>query len=181
MKRFKVYPEETSYYYSTCTIIDWLPIFQEDKYFKAIIESLKYCRIHKGLFIFVFVIMPTHLHLVTSNEEDTTLSDIMRDFRQFTSRSIRTLLEVDGRMVFLELFRRAAENRPKQEFKIWSDDFHPIALKSDQWVRQKIEYIHNNPVRKGFVELPEHRRYSSARNWLLDDETIIEIDKSRLR
>ncbi len=181
MKRFKVHPGETSYDYSTCTIVDWLSIFQEDKYFKVIIESLKYCRIPKGLFILAYVIMPTPLHLVTSNEEYTTLSDIMHDFRQFTSRSIRTLLEADGRKVFLELFGRAAEGRPHQECKVWSDDFHPIALKRDQWVKQKIEYIHNNPVRKGFVELPEQWKYSSARNWLLDDETIIETDESRLR
>jgi REP element-mobilizing transposase RayT len=176
-----VHPEETSFYYSTSTIIDWLPVFQEDKYFEVIINSLKYCRIHKGLFLLAYVIMPTHLHLVTSNEEYTTLSDIMRDFRQFTSRSIRSLLEDDGRRIFLELFSRAAKGRPHQEFKIWSNDFHPIALKSDEWINQKINYIHNNPIRKGFVALPEHWKYSSARNWLLDDETIIAIDKSRLR
>jgi putative transposase len=180
LKKFQVHTEETSYYYSTCTIINWLPVFQAEKYFEVIIESLKYCRIHKGLFLLAYVIMPTHLHLVTSNEEYTTLSDIMRDFRQFTSRSIRTLLEADGRLAFLDFFRRAAEGRPQQEFKVWSDDFHPIALKSDQWIRQKVEYIHNNPVRKGFVELPEYWKYSSVRNWLHDDETVIEIDKSRL-
>jgi len=131
LKRFNVHPEETSCYYTTCTIIDWLPIFQEDKYFMVIIESLKYCRIHKGFFILAYVIMPTHLHRVTSNEENTTLSDIMRDFRQITSRSLRTLLEADGRVLFLDLFSRAAKGRPHQDFKVGSDDFHPIALKSD--------------------------------------------------
>ena len=180
MKRYKVHPDETSYYYSTCTIIDWLPVFQSDSYFQVIIDSLNYCRIHKGLFLLAYVIMPTHLHLVTSNEENTTLSDIMRDFRQFTSRNIRKLLEADGRRAFLDIFHHAAEGRPQQEFKVWSDDFHPVALKSEQWIKQKIDYIHNNPVRKGFLELPEYWKYSSARNWLLDDETIIKVDKSRL-
>ena len=42
MGRYKIYPEQTSYYYSTCTIIAWLPIFQEEKYFQSIIDSLKY-------------------------------------------------------------------------------------------------------------------------------------------
>jgi len=124
--------------------------------------------------------MPTHLHLVTTNEEWADLSDIMRDFRQYTSRGIRKFLESDKRFIFLDLFRKAAVNRQNQEFKVWSDDFHPVALKSLQWVKQKIEYIHNNPVRKGFVESCEQWKYSSARNWMLEDDSIIEIDKHML-
>jgi len=68
----------------------------------------------------------------------------------------------------------------KQDYKIWANDFHPVALKSDRWVRQKIDYIHYNPVRKGFVELPEHWKYSSARNWILGDDRIIKIDRDSL-
>jgi len=80
MKRYKIYNNETAFYYSTCTIIAWLPVFQEEKYFNVIIDSLKYCQKNKGLYLLGYVIMPTHLHLITSNSEDTTLSDIMRDF-----------------------------------------------------------------------------------------------------
>ena len=76
--------------------------------------------------------MPTHLQLVTANSEQTTLSEIMRDFRQFTAKQIRKLLEMEGRTVFLTFFAKAAENLTKQEYKIWADDFHPVALKSDR-------------------------------------------------
>jgi REP element-mobilizing transposase RayT len=178
LKQYRIHPEETSYYYTTSTITDWLPVFQEDRYFQIVIESLKFCRQNKGLFLLAYVIMPTHFHMVTANSDETSLSDIMRDFRQYTSRRIRTLLQQDGRVAFLDLFRKAAKMRPNQEFKVWSDDFHPIALKSNEWMKQKIDYIHNNPVRKGFVESPEHWKYSSARNWLLDDNRIIELDKN---
>jgi hypothetical protein len=60
------------------------------------------------------------------------------------------------------------------------DDFHPIALLSEQWIRQKIDYVHYNPVRKGNGELPDHWKYSSARNWILGDNSIIEIDREIL-
>ncbi|MBN2202396.1 hypothetical protein JW777_10610 [bacterium] len=180
MKKFQVHPEETSFYFTTCTITDWLPVFQEDKYFGIVIESLNYCRANKGLFLLAYVIMPTHLHLVTTNEGWTNLSNIMRDFRQYTSRGIRNLLESDNRFLFLDLFRKSAVSRPNQEYKVWSDDFHPVALKCPHWVKQKIEYIHHNPVRKGFVENCEQWKYSSARNWLLEDDSIIEIDKHML-
>jgi putative transposase len=180
MKRFRVFPAETTFYHSTCTIVDWLPVFQADAYFRTIIDSLKFCRLYKGLYLLAYVIMPTHLHLVTANSEQTTLSEIMRDFRQFTSKQIRRLLEEDGRTVFLELFKNAAKNLIKQDYKIWTNDFHPIALKSEKWIKQKIDYIHFNPVRKGFVELPEQWKYSSAINWILGDDQIIELDRDAL-
>jgi putative transposase len=70
-----------------------------------LLKSLQFCRIHKGLFLLAQAIMPAHLHLVTDNEEWTTLSDIMRDFRRFTSRALRALLEADGRRIFLDLLK----------------------------------------------------------------------------
>jgi REP element-mobilizing transposase RayT len=180
MKRYRISPSETSYYYSTCTISAWIPLFHDEPFFKIIIDSLNYCRIHKGLLLLGYVIMPTHLHLITSNTIDTTLSEILRDFKAYTSKKIRELLEQESRTHYLKVFKNAAKTLRKQTFKIWQDDFHPVALTSDKWFHQKMEYLHNNPVRKGFVELPEHWKYSSARNWLLDDDTIITIDRHAL-
>ncbi len=42
---------------------------------------------------------------------------------------------------------------------------------------QKAEYIHYNPVRRGYVDQPEHWNYSSARNYFLDDDSIIKVKK----
>ena len=163
MKRYKVYPEITSYYYSTLSITAWLPVFQDDCYFNIIIDSLQYCRKNKGLFLLGYIIMPTHLHLITSNEDNTTLPEIMRDFKNFTSKKIREQLEKDGRKIFLRVFERSVEKFKKQRFRIWQHDYHPIALTSDQWLNQKMDCLHDNPVRKGFVVAPEHWKYSSAR------------------
>jgi putative transposase len=179
MKRFKI-SEETSFYYSTCTIVAWLPVFQREPYFQIIINSLQYCQLNKGLFLLGYVIMPTHLHLITSNESDTTLSDIMRDFRTYTSRKIREQLESDGRINTIKIFKNSAKNLQKQDYRVWHEDYHPVGLKSEKWFNQKMRYMHHNPVRMGFVELPEHWKYSSARNWLLNDDSIIKIDKKCL-
>jgi putative transposase len=155
---------KTSFYYSTCVIVAWLPVFQNEIYFKIIIESLNYCRLHKGLFLLGFVIMPSHVHLITSNTKETILSEIMRDFKTYTSRKIRRQLEKDKRTIYLHILENSAKNLPKQQYRLWTDDYHPIALKSEKWFRQQLEYMHNNPVRKGFVEQPEYWKYSNARN-----------------
>jgi len=178
MKRYSIYPEETLFYYATCTIINWLPVFQDDTYFQIIIKSLKYCQEHKGLILHGFIIMPTHLHLIVSNKPDTSLADIMRDFKHYTSTQIIKALETDEKSYYLSTFTKVAKKRHlNQTYKVWQDEYHPIALKYGRWFVQKLQYIHDNPVRKGFVESPEDWKYSSARNWLNDDNNIIEISK----
>jgi putative transposase len=69
----------------------------------------------------------------------------------------------------------------KPDYKIWQDEYHPIAITSEKLFLQKMEYMHNNPVRKGFVEKPKYWKYSSARNWLLGDDCIIQINRDMIR
>lgn len=105
------------------------------------------------------------------------LSDIMRDFRTYTSRRIREQLETDKREGYLQIFERSAHKLDKQKYRVWTDDYHPVALRSEKWFNQKMNYMHYNLIRKGFVEKPEHWKYSSARKWLLGDDCIISIDR----
>ena len=88
MRKYKIYPETTSYYYSTLSVFAWLPVFQDEGYINIIIENLKFCKKYKGLYILGYVIIPTHFHLITSNEDTTSLSEIMRDYKNFTSKEI---------------------------------------------------------------------------------------------
>ncbi|MBN2029150.1 transposase [bacterium] len=178
MKRYKVYPEETEFYYTTSTIVNWIPIFQKNELFQIIIKSLIYCQKNKGLNLHGYVIMPTHLHLITSQNQKNILSEIMRDFKHFTSTEIIKYFEKENHVFYLKLFKQAASKRSiDQNHKIWKNEYHPIAIKSPQWFNEKLNYMHNNPVRKGFVKLPEHWKYSSARNWLYNDNSIIQIQK----
>ena len=125
--------------------------------------------------------MPNHLHLLTGNNENTLLSNIMRDFRHFTSSQIIKYLSNDNERLLLYIFNKAGEkvNKP-QQYKIWQDDFHPEAILSEEWLQQKMDYIHYNPVKKGFIEKPENWKYSSARNWINEDDSIIKIDRDQL-
>ena len=147
-----------------------------------IIESLKYCQEHKGLYLFGYVIMLNHLHLSTSNAAETNLSEIMRDFKRHTSKRMAEQLEKENERLFLYVFRKAAEKAGKgSRYKIWQDEFHPEAIYSERWFYQKLDYIHNNPVRKGFVTCPEEWKYSSARNWIMNDDSVITLDLQSLQ
>jgi len=61
--------------------------------------------------------------------------------------------------------RAGKNNSQNSEFQLWQQDNHPIELFDQKILRQKLDYIHNNPVEAGIVEHPEEYLYSSARDY----------------
>lgn len=175
MKPFTI-SKEFDYYFCTDTIVGWQYVFTSFPMFNIIADSLKYCRKEKGLRIHGYVIMPNHIHTILS-ARDGNLSDILRDFKRFTSRRISEQLEESHNMKLLRYFSTAAARAGKgNDHKVWRSGSHPIALYSDDLFDQKLNYIHQNPVRKGYVDVPEHWLFSSARNYAHNDHSIVEID-----
>lgn len=168
-----------SLYFLTFTIVGWIDVFSRQSYRDIVIESLKYCQKEKGLHINAFVIMSNHLHLIAHSPENR-LSDIIRDFKKFTSRQItKSILQNPGesRSVWmLKLFKYNARfNKKNESFQFWRKDNNPVELFNPKWIQQKINYIHQNPVRAAIVEKPEHYINSSARNYL-DKSGILDVE-----
>lgn len=112
-----------------------------------------------------YVIMPNHVHDIVSAEQPANLSNIMRDLNRFTSRRISEIFEKTDQIDILSVFHKAAE-----------EGFHPIAIDSEKFFWEKLNYLHENPVRKGLVKQAVHWKYSSARNYYLDDHSTIQIE-----
>ena len=53
-----------------------------------------------------------------------------------------------------------------QRYQVWQEGSHPQVITSEDMLRQKIAYIHNNPVKREYVDDPAHWRYSSHRDYL---------------
>ena len=123
--------------------------------------------------------MLNHIHLMVSTNEGCELSSVMRDFKRHTSSKIAELIESNNEKMLLYLFQKAGEKKGSK-MKIWQDDYHPVAIVSEKWFYEKLNYMHNNPVRKGFVMEPEDWKYSSARNWYQDNHEIISLDLDQL-
>lgn len=141
MQKYKIDRELTSYYFCTCTVVEWLYIFKEEKYFKVIIDSLNYCRKNKGLYLYGLVIMPNHLHLIVSTQDDVILSEVMRDFKRHTSKKLADMLIADNEKIPLYYMKNAAEKQDGR-IKVWQDEYHPIALFSQKWFNEKLNYTH---------------------------------------
>jgi putative transposase len=99
----------------------------------------------------------------------------MRDFKKYTSTKIRQQLERDGHDFLLSILRRNARCTQSQVFKLWEDRFDDLVIDSEETLTVKIEYIHNNPVRAGLALNPEDWKYSSARNYLRDDHSVLPV------
>lgn len=176
MSQWKILPG-VDLYYVTTTIVEWQNVFTGSPYFDVILNSLRFCAANKGLHLHAYVIMPNHAHYILSVDENERFPDIMRDFNTHTSREITKLLEADSRLQILEVFAEAARRDGRgNKYKVWQDGFHPLALATPDFTAQKLNYLHNNPVRKGYVDQPEQWRYSSARNYLLGDESLIKVE-----
>ena len=172
--------DETAMYFLTFTVVGWIDIFSRKVYRNLIIDNLDYCRKNKGLELFAYIIMTNHIHLIARAKEGYNLSEIIRDYKKFTSKEIKKLLDdpIESRREWMKvLFARAGEwNKNNVDYQFWKQNNQPIELYSNHIIDQKIDYIHNNPVKAGFVSNPEDYIYSSARNFAGMDY-LIEIDE----
>ena len=145
----------------TCTIVRWLPVFISGDYAGIILDSLRYLRDNRDVLIHAYVIMPTHFHAILTAQRDD-LAAVMRDLKKFTSRAIYQLAEETGNQLLTWFFRNSAKAGGASRFKVWKDEYHPKAIAHAEVLRQKVEYLHQNPVRKGMVLEPVSWLYSSA-------------------
>ena len=164
---FKYRITSNEIYFLTITVVDWIDVFTRRELCEEIITSLKYCQQHKGLQIYAWCIMPSHLHLVVSVKDGTnTLSDVMRDFKMFTSRRIvQAITEIaeSRKDWLLRHFAYAGKYNPKiKDYQFWQEGLHPVELTSGKFIEQKINYIHQNPVAAGIVFRAEDYVLSSA-------------------
>ena len=166
-----------SVYFVTFTVVYWIDAFTRPVYKDMLIENLKFYRDTRGLIIYSFVIMTNHVHLILRSPNEP-LSDIIRDYKRWTSRKMRELMqaEVESRRKWMfNLFSWAGtHNTNNNDYQFWQQDNHPKHIYSVPFGLQKLNYIHQNPVKAKIVARAEDYIYSSASNYA-DSRGIIEV------
>lgn len=156
-------------YFVTITTVGWIDLFARLNQKYIIINALHYCQKNKGLEIYAYCIMSSHIHLFCKATNGFILFDVIRDFKKFTSKkNIKTIIEEpeSRRKWLLDYFQKACQHLKRaQQYKVWQDGYHAEHIYSNSYIKQKIEYIHNNPVEEKIVTFPEDYYFSSARNY----------------
>ena len=155
-------------YFLTLTVVDWVDIFTRPVYKHILINSIKYCQEAKGLEVYAWCLMSNHIYLVAGVKEESnyTLSDILRDFKKFTNEKILYEIETgieSRRKWMLNQFEFAGRYNPKiKDYKFWQDGNEAKEITTPEFLLQKVDYIHMNPVVAEIVNEPHHYLYSSA-------------------
>jgi putative transposase len=176
---YRVFTDKKYPYFVTWTIVNWLPILAEPGYRQIILDSLNYLRTSKRVELNAFVIMFTHAHAILWPDDEIHLSDVIRDFKRFTSRKISHLAEQHDSLQILLAFRNArSENRAQDvsTYQVWQEGSHSEAIFTEKFAQQKLDYIHLNPIRAGLVHTADQWPFSSARAYLLGEETYPPTD-----
>ncbi len=160
--------EQDGLHFLTFQVVSWVDIFSRSVYRDIVLDSFRYAMEHKGFQLFAYVIMSNHVHLIV-NSSIGDLSGTIRDVKKFTSKrileSINTIAE-SRREWLLSVFSNAAsQHKRNSSYQVWTHENHAVLLHSNDFIVEKVEYVHNNPVRAQIVQRAEDYLYSSARNY----------------
>ena len=150
----------------TCTIVGWLPVFTRQESVQIVLDSWQFLHDHDRMSIMGYVILENHLHVVAIADD---LSKEIGDFKSFTARKIIDLLKALATCrepILKQLKTEKAKHKTDREYQLWQEGSHPEEIQNEEMLRQKLEYTHNNPLKRGYVDKPEHWRFSSARNYV---------------
>ncbi len=118
------------------------------------------------------MILENHLHLVASSPE---LQKDIQNFKSYTARRIIDLLrDISSDTLLRQLKSEKLSHKTASEYQVWQEGSHPKQIRTSEMMTQKLEYIHYNPVKRGYVDDSVHWRYSSARNYA-GEEGLIEV------
>lgn len=169
-------------YFITFATVQWVDIFTRSNYVDILLNSLRYCQKEKGLRIHAWCVMSNHVHLMMSTKSGHHPSDVLRDLKKYTSKQI--IAEIENKNLpesrrgwMLWLFRQAGEaNSKNTNYQFWQQENHPVELFSKKFIDQKLNYIHENPVKAGLVDQPWEYRYSSARDYMNNQKGLLDME-----
>ena len=165
------------FFFVTTTVVKFTPVFSFPPFCDILINNIKFYQSKYKFEILAYVIMPTHFHWIVKTDSDRgTISDIMRDIKKFTAWQILDRKEADNLTDLDQIFKAAARGIKDQKNKLWMKRFDDEVIRNEKMFWTKLKYIHNNPVKAGLVKKPDEYKYSSARNYLLNDHSVIKID-----
>jgi REP element-mobilizing transposase RayT len=167
-RNYKFKNPEGLYFVSFATVF-WIDVFVRLHYFDCLVRNLNYCVDNKGMEIYAWCIMPSHVHLVFRSTIQKP-EDLIRDFKSLTSKQMIALIKDNNqesrREWLLNSFKKAGlANSNNTSNQFWQQHNKPIELWSAAVIDQKIDYTHNNPVVAGFVENDYDYLHSSARDY----------------
>ncbi|MDM8558850.1 hypothetical protein [Candidatus Parabeggiatoa sp. HSG14] len=155
--------QDNAPHFMTCTVLEWLPVFTRQETVQILLEAFTFRQQNHDFRLYGYVILENHLHCIIQSPE---LQKQIQHWKSYTARQIIDYLQakqVHPLLKKLAYYKKA--HKTDREYQFWEEGTHPQWLQNEAMLLEKLEYIHNNPVKRGYIDDPLHWRYSSARNY----------------
>jgi len=148
----------------------WIDVFIRPIYKELVVENLKFCQKEKGLKIYAWCIMSSHIHLIIGTQGKEKIQDILRDFKKHTAKKLIEEIQSNSQESrkdwMIWMFEKAGKkNSNNKKYQFWQQHNQPIELSTNKIAQQKLDYLHMNPVVSLVVDNPEDYLHSSARDY----------------
>ena len=168
-------------HFITFSVIKWIDALTRNEYKDIIVDSLKHCIERKGMILNAWIIMSNHVHLIMRARQGHVIGHILRDLKKFTSRQIFAAIKSNPRESrkdwMIWMFERAGKkNSSNENFQFWQHGNHPVELGTPGMLRERFDYLHENPVKAGIVFEPQDYVYSSAIDYYTNKNGLIKIE-----
>jgi putative transposase len=170
--------DPTHFYFMTATTCGWKDLFAEHRYAMHVLNSLAYIRSQRVIWLGAFVLMPSHLHAVL-RPRDRVIGQVLQTFGSFTAHRLLAEMRSDHRSDLVRFFHNHRRDR-RHSHSVWQD-IQAKNVASVEFLRQKLEYIHNNPIRHADCQTRNRADYpySSACFYDRGETPIIPVDDLR--
>ncbi len=163
-------------FFVTSTVVGFIPVFNNADVNQIFIENLHFYQDRGDFRIIAFVLMPEHFHLIIKVNDKYTVSQVMANFKRITSRQVTGYFRETGDEATIQLLQAASSREPGSDSKLWKPRFDSFVLTNEKTLIEKIQYIHQNPVKRGLVRNAVEWPYSSARNYAGRSDVLVQVD-----
>ena len=154
-------------YFVTSTVVDWLDVFTRDIYRNILLDSFRFCQQNQGLQLHAWMLMTNHFHIICSSIDNADLGKIIKNIKSFTAIKLIDAIinnpKESRKKWMLDLFEENGKKKKNNfRFQFWQHENHPVLLDNEQMYRQRFNYLHENPIKAGFVKEPQDWLYGSG-------------------
>ena len=173
-QRFQISQDSPALYITVVTK-NRLPIFKTDQMKTVFCRAINEARASAGFLLFAYVIMIDHMHMLTSRPKTT--ADVLRALKGLTARRVIDYLKEKNYLSSLSKLEHKERDRG-HKYSLWQTEKNIFPLFTEALFMQKVNYIHQNPVRAGLVQRATDYRWSSARHWQRcpDENEPLQVD-----
>jgi putative transposase len=166
-------------YFITTSAVQHAHIFRRDVIKRILVDALNTGRILEQYALFAFVIMPNHVHFIIRCLNDHTPMAVTREFKKATAGLIVRHYEVEINTKALNFLASVAPQ--DQQYAVWEHEYEAKNIYTPDFLRQKLEYIHSNPLQSQWrlTRQPEDYIWSSARYYLSGGKALIPLSDAR--